>query len=233
MDKEGFKLTTLSPLKPSDIPPEEAIIASGKKILDASESWRQGKTYHGIVKTFSRPKGPGDGGGWHCRVSEHKPSEASFDQMWGKLGKDNALSEVQFIPDLKIATKIKDISSTASIWSLTFKLSFPFSPRVYTVLQVVHYKDELPRSGIVVSVPIDLSSPSDIELAQLEGQGVQGRYVVVERIMEMENGNTEWRMATTGTAGGNIPQIFVEQTMASQVSEDVPNFMRWLHGLSK
>jgi len=72
--------------------------------------------------------------------------------------------------------------------------------------------------SIIVSVPVDLSSPSDAELAKLEGKGVKGRYVVIERVMETESGNTEWCMATTGTAGGNLPQVFVEQAMASKVS---------------
>jgi len=79
----------------TDFPSEDVIIAAGKRILDSTKSWKQGKTYHGVVKTFSHPKGPGDGGGWHCRLSEHEPEQVSFDQMWEKLGENNAMSELE------------------------------------------------------------------------------------------------------------------------------------------
>lgn len=62
-------------------------------------------------------------------------------------------------------------------------------------------------SSIIVSIPIDLTGD---ELAKLEEKGVKGRYVSVERIMELEDGNIEWRMATSSTPGGSIPSMFVE-----------------------
>ncbi|KAF5368595.1 hypothetical protein D9758_002447 [Tetrapyrgos nigripes] len=222
----NFELTISSPLKPAGIPLEDAVIAAGRELLASTASWKQGKTYRKVVKTLSRAKDPRDAAGWHCRVSEHKPEEAKFDEMWETLGKNNAMTQLQFVPEIKEAIKVKEISPTASIWSFTYKLPPPFSPRVYTVLQVTHLDDVSPRSVIVVSVPIDLSE--DPGLAESTGKGVKGRYVVVERFMELENGNTEWRMATTGTAGGSIPAAIVEWTMASKISEDVPNFMRWL-----
>lgn len=72
---------------------------------------------------------------------------------------------------------------------------------------------------IIISIPIDLSSSADSELAKLEEKGAKGRYVSVERIMELEGGKTEWLMATSSVAGGMIPQFMVESTMASKISE--------------
>ena len=47
---------------------------------------------------------------------------------------------------------------------------------------------------------------------------MKGRYVSVERIMELDNGNTEWRMATSSTPGGFIPNFLVESTMAKKIA---------------
>jgi len=123
---------------------------------------------------------------------------------------------------------VRKISATQEIWTLHYEFpSFGVSPRVFTVLQVTHY-DELssPRTGLFITIPIDLSS--DPELAKFEEKGVKGRYVSVESIKQLSNGNTEWRMATSSSPGGRIPTFVVESTMASTISADVPHFLRWL-----
>lgn len=74
------------------VPPEISIITTARHLIESTSTWTQGKTYHG-VKTYHRGKAPEDGAPWHCRVSEHKPAEATFDQLWSKLGKDKAVNE--------------------------------------------------------------------------------------------------------------------------------------------
>ncbi|KAJ4487734.1 hypothetical protein J3R30DRAFT_3787308 [Lentinula aciculospora] len=224
---------TITPLKPSDIPSEDEIFNAADSIIESCTTWKPGKTYHKVVKTYTRAKGPDDGAPWHCRISVHKPDEATFDQMWAKLGKDKATNELQFIPDIHKVTKVKEISSNQSIWTLFYKFPPPVSPRVFTELQVTRLSEASPRTGIVISIPIDLSSPEDVELARMEEKGVKGRYASIERIVELEDGSTEWRMATSSTPGGSIPSWLAESTMASKISEDVPHFMKWLHSLPK
>lgn len=73
--------------------------------------------------------------------------------------------------------------------------------------------------SITVSIPVDLTSPGDEDLANLEDKGVRGRYVSVERILELENGNVEWRMATSSSPGGSIPTFIAESTMSSQIAK--------------
>lgn len=103
---------SITPLKPSrmpstnppsridcfcpELPDDAAILAAGKALIDSTPSWKAGKTYHKIVKTFHRPKHAEDGAPWHCRVSEHPASEATFDQIWSKLGADKALHEKEY-----------------------------------------------------------------------------------------------------------------------------------------
>jgi hypothetical protein len=71
--------------------------------------------------------------------------------------------------------------------------------------------------SIIVSIPVELGD--DAQLAELEENGVKGRYVSVERLTILENGKIEWRMATSSTPGGNIPLFVSERTMASKISD--------------
>lgn len=79
-------------------------------------------------------------------------------------------------------------------------------------------------------------------------RGTRGRYAAVERIHELEDGKTEWRlastshnihlrskvarahirMATSSTPGGSIPSFIVHASTAGQVASDVPFFLKWM-----
>ncbi|KII88304.1 hypothetical protein PLICRDRAFT_619643 [Plicaturopsis crispa FD-325 SS-3] len=225
----AYQLTIATPLTPATIPAEEAILSAARELLDSTATWKQGKSYSKhVVRTYSRPKVQGDGAAWHCRVSEHSKEDATFDEIWAKLGADKARNEMEFIPDIKKVTEVKDISPSQSIWTLLYTFPPPISSRVFTVLQVVHLDNSSPRTGLVVSIPVDLTQPGDEELAKLEEKGVKGRYVSVERVRELDNGSVEWRMATSSSPGGSIPQFIAEKSMAGKISEDVPHFMHWL-----
>ncbi|KAJ7685350.1 hypothetical protein DFH06DRAFT_1313662 [Mycena polygramma] len=222
---------SITPVKPSAIPSDEEVMAAADALLESTSSWKEGKT-HKQVKTYSRAKGPEDGAAWHARVSVHKPEEATFNQLWSKLGQDKALNEKEFIPDIHKVTKVKEISATQNIWTLYYTFSPAIiSPRVFTVVQITRLNESSPRSGTIVSIPVDLTE--DQELAKLEEKGVKGRYVSVERLLELEDGSIEWRMATSSTPGGSIPTYFVEKSMGSKIAEDVPHFMKWFHSLPK
>ncbi|KAJ7741588.1 hypothetical protein DFH07DRAFT_55621 [Mycena maculata] len=208
---------TITELKPSAIPSDEDVMAAADELLESTSSWKKGKTYHKQVETYSRAKAPEDGAPWHCRVSVHKSEEATFDKLWSKLGKDKAINEKEFIPDIDKVTKVKEISATQNIWTLHYKFAPPISPRVFTVVQITRLNEVSPRRGTIVSIPVDLTE--DPELVKLEERGVKGRYVSVERILELEDGSIEWRMATSSTPGGSIPTYFVERSMNGKIAE--------------
>ncbi|KAK7020477.1 DUF3074 domain-containing protein [Favolaschia claudopus] len=226
---------SITPLKLSaiveEIPSDEEAFKLADTLLDSTTSWKEGKTYHKQVKTYSRAKGPEDGAAWHCRASIHKADEATFAQMWSKLGENKAENEMKFIPNIKKVTHVKELSPTQNIWTLYYTFPPPVAPRVFTTVQMTRLSDVFPRNGIIVSMAVDLSDDQD--LAKLEEKGVKGRYVSVERLTELEDGNVEWRMATSSTPGGSIPTYFVERSLPSQIAEDVPHFMKWLHSLPK
>ncbi|KAH9981332.1 hypothetical protein BGW80DRAFT_1471900 [Lactifluus volemus] len=211
----SFKLTIAQDIRLDELPSDQVALAAARELLESTKDWKKGKAYQNTVQTCSRPKSTGDGAGWHCRVSEHSPEEATFDELWK-----------EYINDVKKVTLIKKISATQEIWSAYYEFSsFVVSPRVFTVLQIVHCESTSPRTGIFISIPVDLSS--DPELANLEEKGVKGRYVSVERITELPNGKTEWRMATSSSPGGRIPALVVDKTMPGTISADVPHFFKW------
>ncbi|KAI9509341.1 hypothetical protein F5148DRAFT_763905 [Russula earlei] len=225
----AVKLTIAQELRPDELPSDEHVIAAAREVLEATKGWKKGNAYEKkTVQTYSRQKGPGDGAPWHCRVSEHPPAEATFDEFWSKLGHSHAEHEKEYIEVVKKATLVKKVSATQEIWTMYYEFpSFGVSSRVFTILVVTHYDESSsPREGLSVSIPVDLSS--DPELAKLEEKGVKGRYVSVGSIKELPNGNTEWRMATSSSPGGRIPTFIVESTMPRTISADVPQFLRWL-----
>lgn len=214
----------IAALRPSEIPSEEVIIAAGRELIESTDTWKKGKTFAGVKTLFHS-------GDWHCRLSEHPPDQITFQQLWDKMAYDKASNEKEFTPILNKVTKVKELSPTAQIWALHYKFPFPVSKRIFTVLQVVHEENTNPPSGLIVSIPIDLSEHK--ELQKYEEKGVRAYYVSVERVKQLENGNVEWRMATSSDIGGFIPKFVTERSMDKSIAEDVPHFFHWFEKISK
>ncbi|KAG6335843.1 hypothetical protein ID866_3233 [Astraeus odoratus] len=213
----------------ADVPPANTILTLGRELLASTESWKKGKTFaNGKVLTLQRPAaGTGDEAPWHCRVSQHHKEDATFDELWNKIGVNKAENEKQFISAIKEVVEVKRISATQSIWTLYYTYPPPVSPRVFTVLQTTYLDNTSPRNGMIVSIPIDLSG--DEELAKLERKGTRGRYVAAERLLELDGDKVEWRMATSATPGGMIPSFVAESSMPGQIASDVSHFLKWFH----
>ncbi|KAF5358163.1 hypothetical protein D9756_001338 [Leucocoprinus leucothites] len=206
-----------TPLRPSEIPPEESIIAAGRELIESTDTWKSGKTYFTNVKTLSRPAGPPLVGNWHCRVSEHTPDQITFDQLWDKMARDKALNEKEFVPIIDKATKVKELSPAAQIWTMRYKFPFPVANRglVFSYHKPNCFIDINPR--LIVSIPIDLSEHK--ELQKYEEKGERAYYVSVERVKQLENGNVEWRMATSSDIGGLVPKFATEMSMPKSIAE--------------
>lgn len=227
MHLTSFNLN-VTPIKVQEIPSEDILLQSGKELIEASQSWKQGKAYcKGLVRGISAPKGSDDEEPWFGRVSVHEPDSVSFDEFWFGLGTNKPEHEAKFVHNIDGKKLLKRISDRAEIWNVHYKFSPPISNRTFTVLQVIGLDPSSPkRSGLIVSVPIDVSS--DPEMANSEIIGTRGRYVSVERIQELEDGKVEWRMVTSSTPGGSIPGFMVHSSLPGQIANDVPLFLAWL-----
>lgn len=152
----------------AEIPSEDVILTAARTLIDSVTTWKAGKSYQkNTVKTYSRPKFPGDGAPWHCRISEHTAEDANFDEFWSKLGVNKAMNEKEYVcdtsmyrfrvliaiiasrymPEIKQATLVKQISEAQSIWSLYYTFPPPVSPRVFTILHLTHLDTSAPRTG--------------------------------------------------------------------------------------
>ncbi|KAH8117379.1 hypothetical protein DFH11DRAFT_1851714 [Phellopilus nigrolimitatus] len=230
----GFRLNA-TPIKFGDIPLEEQILQAGRELADASLKWRHSKDYcKGIVKAYTHPKDADDEEPWFARVSVHAPDEVSFDEFWFGLGNNKPEHEMKrvsvslFVHTVDQVVLLKRLSEQAAIWNLHYKFAPPVSNRTFTVLQVIHLDTSGSRkTGLIVSIPIDVSTDADMSKAELKG--ARGRYTSVERLQELEDGKTEWRMATSSTPGGSIPSFIVQATAPGQIAQDVPLFLKWLN----
>jgi hypothetical protein len=69
----------------------------------------------------------------------------------------------------------------------------------------------------------------DEELAKIEEKGTKGRYVSVERLLELEDGQVEWRMATSSLPGGSIPSFVSEHSMPGQIAAVCMSLRHYCH----
>ncbi|KAG8959202.1 hypothetical protein FRC03_008288 [Tulasnella sp. 419] len=223
-----FSLKIDNKVSPDKPPSFEAQLAAGREIMGSDlSSWIEGKTFHdGKIRTFFK-KATSGGHGWHMRVSQHGPDDGTFTEFWNVLGINHAENEQQYMPELNRVTQLKVIEpGVTEIWSFHYTFSPPFSPRTFTALITCHLEAVAPRQGWIITVPVSLTSAQ--ELKALEEKGTRGRYVSVERILELEDGTVEWRMATQSTPGGYIPSFVSERAMPKKICEDVINVINFI-----
>ncbi|KAF8202594.1 hypothetical protein K438DRAFT_1581005, partial [Mycena galopus ATCC 62051] len=208
-----------------EIPSDESIISAANSLIEDSLSWKLGKVYqNGLVQTAHAVLP--DNSSWHSRVSRHT---LPFDQFWAVLGHQWMPTKKAYIHEIKKVTLVEELSQTASIWTILYGFPRPMSPRVFTILQVTHLDSSEPRTGWVVHLPVDLTGPGDEALLAHEERGIKGRYTCVEKIMELRDGRTEWRLVTSSTPAGSIPKSLADKTLPARISLDVTSFMDWYY----
>ncbi|KIO30655.1 hypothetical protein M407DRAFT_149287 [Tulasnella calospora MUT 4182] len=221
-----FSIKLSRPVVPGRIPSFDTCMQSARQIMADTANWTEGKTFNdGSCRTYIKkiPSGPP----WHMRVTRHGPQDGTFTDFWNALGSNHAENELQYIPELSKATMMQAIEpGVMEVWSLHYALSSPFSPRTFTVLMVTHLEAVSPRQGWVISIPFD--PKGDEGLMSLEERGVRGRYAAVERLRELEDGTVEWRVATTTTVGGFVPDWVTTRAVPKAIAEDVLQFLAWM-----
>ncbi|KAF9466838.1 hypothetical protein BDZ94DRAFT_1157256 [Collybia nuda] len=215
-----------------DLPAFDELIEEAELLLEASKTWKVGETF-GKVETFSsagsRDSGRSNSPKWYCRVSEHQRDDITFGTLWRYLGGNKVPNEQRFIPEIKKVMRVQYISESQSIWSKCYTGPPPFSPRIFTFLQVVQLRNYPAhgRTGIMISIPVDLSSEKD--LLELEEKGIRARQVRVERLQELNDGKLiEWRLVTKEDFGGCIPRIWMQRLTLQNMAKDVSSFISWV-----
>jgi len=224
----AFEIALAQPVTSDTIPSSADVLAAAKAIFPDTVQWKSGKKYiDGLVQTYSAKI---NGATWFARTSFHGAEDGSFDDFWGGLGVDHAVHEAEYIPDIDKATLLREIEpSTSEVWSLHYQFGPLVSPRTFTILLVTaveKVEGTERRQGYVISVPF--TTDGDSELAAKEEPGVKGRYAAVERLTELDDGTIEWRMATTSSPGGLIPDFLATPAIPKAIAQDVKHFLAWL-----
>ena len=71
----------------------------------------------------------------------------------------------------------------------------------------------------MITLPIDLSSKSEKDLAEMEEKGVRGHYLSVEHIHEVDDDKIEWRRLVCVDPGGMIPRFWANRNILSRMVE--------------
>lgn len=97
------------------------------------------------------------------------------------------------LPTLHILHRVPDSYVSILVWAIHYSFPNPISPRVFTQLQYIHPPEPSlkPRTAYVITIPFDVED--DAEMLAKQGKGVHGKYVSVERLLELEDGSLEWR----------------------------------------
>lgn len=87
------------------------------------------------------------------------------------------------------------------------------------------------RSFLVISIPVEHA-----DAPERPSEFVRGKYASVEAVWDHKTPgddqaaqDIEWFMAVQSDAGGQIPLLFQEMSMASNIAKDVPLFFDWAH----
>ncbi|KIM44102.1 hypothetical protein M413DRAFT_68133 [Hebeloma cylindrosporum] len=217
--------------KKTDIPTEDSLMGDAHTLIEASKSWPvvAGKGHplvttsmqkYGISSNKNKPTTTATTQVWNCVVSTLQSDELSFSRVWARLGKNKAWNQQFYVPGITRVARVKYISESQSIWTILFIYPPPLSPRVYTIYQaswLLEYSHR--RQGIVITLPIDLSSKSDKDLAEVEEKGVRGRFLSVEHIHEIDGDKVEWRRLVCVDPGGMIPKCWTKRNVLSRMVE--------------
>ncbi|KDQ18151.1 hypothetical protein BOTBODRAFT_551693 [Botryobasidium botryosum FD-172 SS1] len=227
-----MSLLSLDPVKLSNVPSSSDLLAAAREHINSSTTWTQKKSV-GNIKIFTTKSTTNPGGpAWHCRVSEHGPDEATFDEFWQGLGVNHSLHEKEYIPEIQSAVLVTAFEPGVSeAWTMHYKLGLMVSRRTFTELVVTHLEETAdtpgtPKVGWLVSIPFDASETAEHQA--LETKGVRGKYVSIEKLTQLEDNKVEWRMATCSTPGGWIPQFLSEMAIPGAIAKDVPHFLEWV-----
>lgn len=180
---------------------------------------------------------------WFARISKHenalKDGTATWQELDAGLRQDHAVHEMEYTPDLKDAHLVLDWRSElvglqgnfgdwqdvhAEIREMVHELPTPLSKRCFSVLVISAKKGD---EFIDAQLPVDLSTVSKAKYFGASGF-TEGIYCSIEYGKLIDAGaKTEWRMATTSDAGGNLPMWAQKMGLPGAIAKDVGLFMDW------
>lgn len=200
--------------------------------------WSQRKPHTGdnshghkfVIESYSASRvcktaGASEAEYWFARRSVHPAEHASYDEFTRGLLHRHAENEIEYIGTVKGVNVVFEYPAkdgiTAAVYEVLHRLPAPLKPRVFPILLVTQ---ETEGGFYVVSVPV-----TGLEGAnERHKKTVQARYVSVERVRKLDNGETEWCMSTASDAGGALPMVLQKPAIPGTIAKDVGWFLGWV-----
>ncbi|ORX37767.1 hypothetical protein BD324DRAFT_650315 [Kockovaella imperatae] len=207
-----------------------------RKALNISEFWCARTSYHtsesmkAMASGGKRIEEPNKGSNVnHGQTSAGTSVREVYERFRSGLFENHSEHERQYIEACQEAECLQVFKpQVAEVWRLTYSTPPPSSPRTFVALLLCRELDSTPGQRSFMNISVPFSHPSCVEKQGPEKSRARGRYVSVERVIELEQGGkVEWRMATSSDAGGNIPQFITNASLPSQIAIDVPSFIKW------
>lgn len=196
-----------------ELPPaDEAVKNSLEFISKVTSEWSKGKNYDD-VQTYTH--WDEDKQFWAARVSRH--ADLTYQQLLDTVFHNHTENEAQYIPMVE-HFRVLD-SSRDERWvsrRVNYKFPFPLSNRDMDIWMT---QKETIESQQFVNVTVPRKIDSNL---------VKGRYVSVEVVTQLPDGQVEWAMCTTSDAGGWLPQFVQRPEMTKAVAQDIPEFRKWI-----
>jgi len=190
---------------------------------------------------------------WFARYSKHSQEKSSGGVTWDEwksgLLIGRAENELEYVGSVKDVHKVfeyptqnlkENLESTSDgfpvgaitteILEVVHALPPPLSKRTFPVLAISSHLDE--KSFTTVQIPVDhLEELVDGKGEKLKGglhkKGVLARYVSIERVRLLDDGDIEWIMGTASDAGGVLPGFVQKLGIPGTIAKDVGWFVGW------
>ncbi|KAK9461445.1 uncharacterized protein V1516DRAFT_374371 [Lipomyces oligophaga] len=198
------------------VPPATAVSMARALVAEMDQTWTRGPAYNAEnnrVQTYTRFL---YGEKWFARLSVHDEPWEWFD--YGLL-RDHTENECDYISSLESFTEFYPTDDLG--WRgvhLIFKFIFPLSRRDIAEYILAVQPDPAVREFFVLSVPAD---------EPVTPGHVKGQYSSIERVVQLDNGQIQWTMATVGGGGGPIPKPIQDIFFPRIIANNVPSFLSW------
>ncbi|WLF81843.1 hypothetical protein PVL30_005644 [Lodderomyces elongisporus] len=200
----------------------EAIFNDSVALLKKIPQWNEGKTFY---KSSNYPvyskHNEVDGDFWCSRetVLKNINVERLRKAIIGttEQGFTHSDYEPHYVHEIS-EMQVRNLQQYKDGWSYTihaqYNFGFPLSKRTFN--ELIHiYIDAAKQWALIVSLPIK---------GALYEHSVLGEYVSLEELKWNDNNDSaEWLVATTSTAGGNVPDWATKWSLAGALAKDVPN----------
>lgn len=210
-----LEMYTLREYEADELPGLDAAVLLATQFADTIETeWQKSKLFDD-VQTYTQWVENDHGGSefWAARVSYH--NDIRYAKFYETVFKNHTENESQYIG---MVDSFENLPPSGPWLSrlVHYQFPFPLSDRDM-IIWLGQVETEAGTQFVNVTLPRSYASDQ-----------TKAFYVSVEVVTRLPDNRTKWVMATSSDAGGFVPQFVQRPQMSKAVSEDVPQFKKWI-----